>query len=384
MSGIAKNIERLSLVELEERIAPAGGVSVSISNGNLIVVGDDDANSIVIDDESLRAGELRVSAGDGATLINGSSDPYVAQGITGNVTITLKDGDDALEVSGVSITGGLKVDGGDGHDDVLVSGSTIGKSAMLKSCDADISTTAITLDLVIANTTAGGQVSLSADIGRNARIATVDGDVAVSNASVLNLFSITDKAGGAVSLTDTDGGQLRIRNGLGDSAVSITGGTMTGSATINNGTGNDTVAISGLLVRGTTRIANGAGNSTTTITDSVFEDAFSDARNCLSVANGEGHDELLISGCTFNQNVRVMHGSGGSLSKVFDSYGYGIIAVRTGAGADQMEFAGLEVGTGIGAVTGADNDTVFVDDCQTFVLAVLGGAGDDAVNLETI
>ena len=106
---------RLVLEALEERIAPAGSVSVLVSNGSLIVTGDSAGNDIVIDNVGLDTGELRISSGGDATTIVtqlGSSDHAVLGGITKDVKIMLGDGNDTLDMSGVPVAGNLLVDGG--------------------------------------------------------------------------------------------------------------------------------------------------------------------------------------------------------------------------------------------------------------------------------
>ena len=56
------------LEQLEERIAPAGGITAVVRGGNLMITGDDFDNDIVIEGTGF-AGAMRISSGPDATLI---------------------------------------------------------------------------------------------------------------------------------------------------------------------------------------------------------------------------------------------------------------------------------------------------------------------------
>ena len=68
---------RLRVERLEERIAPAGGITAVVKGGNLFITGDADDNDIVVDNAGLGAGEYRITSGLSPTQINGQAGPLV-------------------------------------------------------------------------------------------------------------------------------------------------------------------------------------------------------------------------------------------------------------------------------------------------------------------
>src|SRR5262245_26532297 len=117
----------LSLETLEARLPLAGDVAIKVSGGNLFVTGDDANNEINIEQQAA-AGVFQVIANDGETLtLNGA--PYVSgtdiPGITKNITVDLKKGDDDVQVFGQGIAGAetaanLTIKTKAGADDVTV------------------------------------------------------------------------------------------------------------------------------------------------------------------------------------------------------------------------------------------------------------------------
>jgi hypothetical protein len=71
--------------------AIADDLEVAVVNGNLKIRGDADDNILRIDDDGFAVSELRITPG-GTTTVNGSSDPLIASGITGDVDLALGSG----------------------------------------------------------------------------------------------------------------------------------------------------------------------------------------------------------------------------------------------------------------------------------------------------
>lgn len=103
---------------LERRQMMAGDVTVSLSNGALLITGDVGANAIEISSSN---GDIRVDGvldGNGvATTINGGAGQTFS-GVSGNVVIELGDGDDAVTVQTLFLGGALVVNAGAGNDTV--------------------------------------------------------------------------------------------------------------------------------------------------------------------------------------------------------------------------------------------------------------------------
>jgi hypothetical protein len=90
--------------------------------GDLVVTGGRAANHIKIDQDGLRPDQFRISSTDGSTTINGRSNPVVFARVWNDVQVSLRGGDDVLELSGVNVCGDLRIDMGAGTDHVITSG----------------------------------------------------------------------------------------------------------------------------------------------------------------------------------------------------------------------------------------------------------------------
>ena len=105
----------LEYAMLEPRQLLAGDVSVTLRNGNLTILGDDHDNSITLrysdDDQVLISGNN--------TLINGTSQPLAVPARLRNVSIHLRNGDNWLEVSGLSLRGNLTVRSASGDNSIF-------------------------------------------------------------------------------------------------------------------------------------------------------------------------------------------------------------------------------------------------------------------------
>jgi hypothetical protein len=134
---------------LEQRELLAGDVTVAVSGaGDLQVTGDAAGNGIAIY-RGQQAGQFVVARTDGSTLINGSTAPFVATGVTHDFNIDLGDGNNLLNMfndvvpndliigsvintgnnidnlSNVRVGGVLTVSGGDGNDQLNMFGVTV-------------------------------------------------------------------------------------------------------------------------------------------------------------------------------------------------------------------------------------------------------------------
>src|SRR5262245_21886646 len=78
-------------------VKAGGDVTVSVVGGNLIIKGDDapDGNGIFISPAGAGAYDVQ---GDGLTTVNGANAVFNAGGVTGDVKITMNDGDDFVEI----------------------------------------------------------------------------------------------------------------------------------------------------------------------------------------------------------------------------------------------------------------------------------------------
>jgi len=282
-----KTVERqgthLELEVLEERIAPAGGVTAFVSHGTLVITGDALGNDIVIDDAGLAATELRISSGLDATTVNGGAED-VLQGVTGGIVLKMADGDDHARFDGVDVATSITFDGqlGANHfeltGDSIVHGSVIARNANV----AGIAGATVAGDVRILNTTGFSTVTISSLDARSLSIRNGDGgDIATLNGLTLTgrlsiqtgygygdtTTQINDSrvssvgfASGwgldsftATGLTCTSGGvAFRLSDGPDSSSVSISGSTINGSMVIIGDMVDldDTVVMKAVTARG--------------------------------------------------------------------------------------------------------------------------------------
>src|SRR5687767_10263933 len=108
---------------LEARRMLAGQVIATVVDGDLFVRGDGQNNSIVIDQQFVGAGELRISPGDTDTLVNDGVDkdtPFVVVAVPGRVFVEMGEGDDAVLIEEATIRQTLRISAGNGDDIVSV------------------------------------------------------------------------------------------------------------------------------------------------------------------------------------------------------------------------------------------------------------------------
>jgi hypothetical protein len=146
---------KLFLEGLEMRAMLAGDVDVNVSDGNLIIRGDNDDNNITV--TWISENTYEVAGVD--TEINGDTEIFVATGVTRNIDVDLRsgndtftltgsgleegvdlqgsvivrlgDGDDVASIDGTSLRRVLKVDGGSGDDAVSIANSFAGDDLLV-------------------------------------------------------------------------------------------------------------------------------------------------------------------------------------------------------------------------------------------------------------
>src|SRR5919108_426692 len=92
--------------------APAGNVQVSVENGNLIIQGDSHDNNIILVESGI--------AGRAGTTVNGQRFMFIPEGVSNDIEINLKGGDDFVRVelpgTNFAIPHDLEINTGAGND----------------------------------------------------------------------------------------------------------------------------------------------------------------------------------------------------------------------------------------------------------------------------
>jgi hypothetical protein len=148
---------RPALRPLDDRLAPAGVVTVTDAAGAVTLIGDDPGNSVRV--FLTTPGHYRVEGFDGTTL-NGSTATTVDLARLTRLTFAGNGGGDTLELTNLGPLDGLSFDGGPGFDTLRVTNL------------------AVTGDVDLAAGTGTGEFDLSGQsivVGRNLRLTGSDG-----------------------------------------------------------------------------------------------------------------------------------------------------------------------------------------------------------------
>jgi hypothetical protein len=307
MSGILRN--KLGFESLERKQMLAGDVLVSVVNGNLLIKGDAEANSIVIT-AGEAAGTLVVQGLDGTNVQFADADPtdppapetgLVVEGVSGHVRVGLGEGDDTVAIHDVQLHRSLTINAGAGNDEVRIGAAE------------DIEGEAP--EDAAANVRVGGPVTIRTGEGNDT--------VIVGNAAVGLLSVLTDGGDDTVTLGlegggsdgDEDTATLRARLGI----------------NVALGDGADTVTLQDVATRGGIAIGGGNGGDTVDLAD---------VRAMILAVRGGGDD----SADSVNvESLEIGHagfelGGGGDNLSIVDS-AFRSLAVGMGAGDDTLSIS---------------------------------------------
>jgi hypothetical protein len=315
---------------LEERQMLAGDVRAMLSDGDLVISGDNSANRISVES----AGEGRIVVRGFGTRINGVFNAArIFSNVTGDISVQLSGGDDLLRITNVITPADVLVSGGDGNDEIITGRDKTSGDARFAGSPSGPLYVQGALRLYGGN---GHDLVFQSD-------AHIDGlGVAKLGSGDDTLF--TQRPAGSGQNVDY-GGNLSILPEGGDDVIDLLGMDLAGYLTINDSAGSlylyaramdvhgnfritsagmaDSIDVSATNVRGQFSLASGAGNDRVRI---------SAIANQLSVNLGDGNDgfELVSS------NIKSSTVFGGAGDDVFFArYAYGVDALFSGdAGRD--------------------------------------------------
>ena len=114
--------KKLQLESLEGRWLMAGDVSANVIGGNLFIIGDDLSNHISVSDGP-NAGEVVITGlpdGNAVATTVGGQPTVTKTGVTQNIVIVLRGGEDILDLNDLTVAKNLGVSMDDGDDEVNV------------------------------------------------------------------------------------------------------------------------------------------------------------------------------------------------------------------------------------------------------------------------
>jgi len=401
---------------LEGRLLLAGDVTAALSGGNLLIVGDDRANDIILDQDQLAAGQLRLSSGEDATGLNDGTDSLVFSGVTGNVVIRLGRGDDVVLVTGSALAGKLLVDGGGGSNTLTVDGTSIVSDLLFRGPARGGGGTQ-TLALLNASTvgghvkvhhtrsdgvtivdgaTIGGSLHvrghrgsetvdlLNSTVGGHVKIFSGHGDATVNVGGVDGVdvgldFFVQGRHGDAdVTLQDLTARHVKVFNHKGNTSLLADGLDVEGQLFIKNNHGRDDVSVQNSDVFGHLKIHNGQGDSITLLDNVVVEEG------SLWVHAKKGVDTVSLLDATVAGHVKIATQHGGSDTTIDLSGIGGNLHVHAKKGADTVTVTGDTTIAGETKIhTGQDDDLVVIDDVTaTGAVKIHTAQGADTVAIE--
>jgi hypothetical protein len=419
-SGVGYGHRTLKVEQLERRAMLAGNVNVSVSGGNLFVTGDNQDNAVLIQevddgDDNANTHAYEITGFDfadsglggfqsGPTNITGGGtevDPDVlggtsariVKGVTANIIVDLKKGNDALAV-GNSIDDLLTLAEDCGFGLGIGSGSGSGGSSATAGQPVLEDRLTTPVSLIINMGDGNNAVAVIGDIGvnHNAGSLVVNGGKNADAVAVGNTF---DSTGDAIVH-----GDVSIATGKGDDNICVDNATIFGALAVNAGDGFNTVGAENF---GAAAVAVVSGKND----DSIRLVSF-DTDAGVTVNAGNGNNNVLLEDFDAGQGdgpheighgggaVTVVTGSGHDNVGLFNFTADNVV-VSTGSGDDgegnrpeapavnlqPISFFGpisvqnATITNALVVSTGNGNDFVDVDNVIAHDIVVDTGAGND-------
>lgn len=327
-----------AMEELESRLLLSGNVVTAITGGgDLLITGDNADNAIAVTVGG--GGEITISADDGTTTIDGTAGPSVLTGLTRNVRIRMRGGNDQVTITGLAVPGAMRFDGAKGSNSLTLDSTTIGDNLTVKNL---MGAQAFTMrnsstvggSLLINNAQKGDTSTILDDsvIGEHLKVNSKTGTdtFSLTDTAVGENLLINDHRGDSHTTLDggTIGGNFFAFSSKGVNTIDIMGSTSVGKKTklmtgdlgatidlvglttdrlqIQTGKANDTVTLDGVLVIDKTGILTGRGDDTLTVSNGAGPRGFTGP---VSINTGRGNDAMTIA-AAFGNTVKVNGGQG--------------------------------------------------------------------------
>lgn len=336
---------RLHLEALEERIAPAGAVIVTVTGGTLNIIGGDEGDSVTVDAAGLGANQVRVTGVAGTTVNGGAS--AILDGWSGSLKAKMGGGDDDVELGHLNVAGDVSVDGGTGFNQLHVDTVTVGGKFTVKNgTGVDwvlISDLTVTKDIIISNGAGNSVVLIEDSSALSLKItngAGYDNPVIIGFETVKGI-SISNGTGGCgVRVQDfTCGMGVSIKNGtspLMENTTFVVDGVINDSLVVANGTGDAAVVVDNVHVGmgpklGDVKISAGVGQHAVVLT-SV------DANRNMIISVADGRTDATFDGVSVDKNLTFKSKGGLDTGEIVDTSVFGKTVFDTGNGIDMFSF----------------------------------------------
>lgn len=341
--------KRLRFESLEEKVALAADLSVQVINGDLVITGDANPNSFLLefaDDE----GQYRIrNRGPLGDTINGDTNQILyVNGVTRDVIINLGGGDDVVRLYGfpqidngrdLNLPRDLIINAGAGNDQIYIG---------------------INEDFIFGTTISG-----PVNIGRDLTINGGAGDEIVWTTDI--------SVGDDLTLVDTSG-SIDFQNY--DSSVFLDGDRsyVAGDVSITTGAGNDLAGVVDMVIGGNVMMSLGGGDDY----GAVF---VAEVGGSVAMSLGAGNNIAQVESAVIGGGLGVIAGGSNIVSIL--GVEADLVTVLTANGDDFVLLASVDTCVGIIATFGGA-DRVEIVDSAFDLLTVELGAGDDALALSGV
>lgn len=348
---------------LEMRSMLAGNVTVQVTDGDLIITGDRSGNEILIEGTGVSGQYLITPSGD--TRINGTPAPFVATGVTDDVTIDLAQGADVLQINNASFPDALSIQLGFGRDRL-----EMGAYAAYLVNPATVNATSGSVGVNGRFTVDTGEDADRATLVRvfgtaNWNVSTGTGNdefiiyIASSNVLFLNTGSRDDivnivylSSDSSVSIATDDGNDL----------ISILGSAFDAEVVLSGGGGLDTVAVDFCRFNGPSFLLADSGSG-----DDFILFARSIVDNQVAIFTGDGFDNGVIG--RYYADAQGNFATGGN--NVFR------LDLDTGSEGDSADIRGNVVDLFFGFFGSGNDNVIFGDNVISDFLRLDGFSGFD-------
>ena len=367
---------------LEERETPAGNVTLSVVNGDMILVGDGAAGGNMVNVTETAANRYTVAGLVGTTINSAPAVDTLTLGtVNRDVKATFSGAANSLTFAGLGPTPtklrDFTINLSKGGDTINLQG-TFGRNVTIKAPNGSIANDSITINAGAGGIAGGfsGNVSIDTQGGTdNTKLsAAIAGNVTIKGKDGGETVTFDSSAiGGAVNVTDTAG--------MAGNTITLVNNTrISKNLTIANpGAAKSSVAMAETQIGGSVAVTNGSIDgpaSTFTATNSTIGQS-------LSVTGGDGADNFVLTGCDVAKAVTANLKGGKNAIAVVISEIRGNFALSGGSGDDFLALNNsVTIGGNVQANLAEGNNNL---SSQLVVITgnlnVSAGAGNDNFNL---
>lgn len=361
----------LRMERLEEKVPLAGDVTVAVVNGDLLITGDVQANSLIVEEGSPDGHQYRIIGRD-LTTVNGGlpNEWYFVDGVTRDVIVNLGDDADTFRAYGTPGVSGfekpfavgrdLRINTGAGEDRISLGVTEAEEITSVFSFSQ--SPVSVGRDLIINSGADADNFLFSATVvSRNLTISDSGGDthLEVFPTFLYPQFPFPMAVDGNVTVT----------TGGGSDFIALDEITIGGNVTYGLGGGDDVGIIQNFSAGGSVLVNLGSGLNLAQISSAPIGGGV--------LVTGTGVNDVQLDLLDVASAIVVTTNSGDDLIYILNSTA-GSAVITSGGGADYVQFTDAAFDL-LMVSLGSGSDTLNLDGVQATLAVLLGGGGTDTL-----